>query len=102
MIVHGIILFLLSLSLAQAAETAPPQAEQALRQLLDDIDRHEQRNDQQRAALQRIEQQLECNWTLIRSYETCDRLYQDEPPNHLTCVRKAKENAARCLTGTSD
>ncbi|HEC20549.1 MAG TPA: hypothetical protein ENI97_14625 [Gammaproteobacteria bacterium] len=102
MIVHGIILFLLSLSLAQAAETAPPQAEQALRQLLDDIDKHEQRNDRQRAALQRIEQQLACNWTLIRSYEICDRLYQDEPQNQLTCVRKAKENAARCLTGTSD
>ncbi len=102
MIVRGVLLFLLNLSLAQAAEPPPLPAEQTLRQLLDEIDRHERQNDQQRAALKKLEQQLACNWTLIRSYETCDRLYQETPQNHLTCVHKAKANAARCLTGTSD
>ncbi len=100
MIVHGLILLLLSLSLAQAADTTPTQ--QALRQLLDDIDKQEKQNDEQRAALQRMEQQLTCNWTLIRSYETCDRLYPDKAQNYLACARKAKINATRCLANTTD
>ncbi len=91
----------LTLSLANATEIAPPQTKQALRQLLEDIDEHEQHNDRQRAALQRMEQQMECNWALIRSYEICTRLYQDEPQNHRACVNKAKLNTTRCLSGTT-
>lgn len=101
-ILRSAVLFLLSLSLAGAAEVATPQTEQALRQLLEDIDKHEQGNDRQRTALQRIEQQMECNWALIRSYEICTRLYQDEPQDHLACVNKAKTNTTRCLTSTTD
>ncbi len=101
-VLRSTVLFLLSLSLACATEVDTPQTEQALRQLLEDIDKQEQGNDRQRAALQRIEQQMECNWALIRSYEICTRLYQDEPQNHLVCVNKAKTNTTRCLINTTD
>ncbi len=102
-ILRSTVLFLLTLSLSSAAEIDPPQTQQALRQLLEDIDEHEQHNDRQRATLQRIEQQMECNWALIRSYEICTRLYQqDEPQKHLACVNTAKENTTRCLSSTTD
>ncbi len=101
-VLHSTVLLLLTLSLASAAEITPTQTEQALRQLLEDIDEHEQYNDRQRAALQRMEHRMECNWTLIRSYETCTQLYQNEPQNHLACVNKAKENTTRCLANTTD
>ncbi|MCF6210090.1 MAG: hypothetical protein L3K24_05360 [Gammaproteobacteria bacterium] len=101
-VLRSTVLFLFALSLASAAEIAPPQTKQALRQLLEDIDEHEQHNDRQRAALQRIEQQMECNWALIRSYKICTQLYQDEPQKHLACVNTAKENTTRCLSSTTD
>ncbi len=99
-VLRSAVLFLVTLSLASATEIAPPQTEQTLHQLLEDIDEQEQHNDRQRTALQRIERQMECNWTLIRSYETCSQLYQDEPQNHVACVNKAKANTTRCLSPT--
>ncbi|VAX03176.1 hypothetical protein MNBD_GAMMA20-477 [hydrothermal vent metagenome] len=102
-VLRSTVLFLLTLSLASATEIDPPQTKQALRQLLGDIDKHEQHNNRQRAVLQRIEQQMECNWALIRSYEICTQLYrQDEPQKHLACVNTAKENTTRCLSNTTD
>lgn len=101
-VLRSAVLFLVTLSLASAMEIAPPQTEQTLHQLLADINEQEQHNDRQRAALQRIERQMECNWALIRSYETCSQRYQDEPRNHLACVNTAKASTTRCLTSTTN
>jgi hypothetical protein len=70
---------------------------QQLQQLLDDLKKSEQQRDQQKAVLENLEKQMECNWTLIQSYETCEQLYQRASQELLDCTRKAKANAASCL-----
>jgi len=72
------------------------QEQQRLQQLLDDVRNSEQQRDQQKAVLDRLQQQLECNWTLIQSYEVCEQLYQHAPQELLDCTHKAKANAMKC------
>jgi cell division septum initiation protein DivIVA len=73
------------------------QQQQHLQQLLDDVKKSEQQRDQQKAILERLEKQMECNWTLIQSYETCEQLYPRASQELLDCTAKAKANAAKCL-----
>jgi len=91
------LLLLIVLPLAGAGAAEAPATQQELRRLQEEIDAGERRNAQQRAELQRLEQQLACNWALIRSYELCDQLYPEAAQDHLTCNRRARQNTARCL-----
>lgn len=92
-----VVLLLLIVPLAFAGEADVAEPRQELRQLLEEIDRNEQHNAQQKAELRRLERKMECNWALIRSYELCDQLYANAPQDHLTCTRRARQNAAHCL-----
>lgn len=76
------------------------QQQQRLQQLLDDVKKTEQQRDQQKAVLDRLQQQMDCNWTLIQSYEVCEQLYQQQPEELLECIRKAKANAIKCMAPT--
>jgi len=76
------------------------QQQQHLQQLLADVKKSEQQRDQQKAEIERMQQQMECNWTLIQSYETCEQLYQRASQELLDCTTKAKANAVKCLAPT--
>lgn len=73
------------------------QQQQRLQQLLNDIKSSEQQRERQKAVLERLQKQMECNWNLIQSYEVCEQLYQQSPQELLNCTTKAKDNAAKCL-----
>jgi hypothetical protein len=94
------ILFLLTLNTGLAAEldinSLKAQQEQ-LQSLLNDIDKASEQRQQHAAQISRLKHQLECNWTLIRSYENCGRLYENDLQEHLKCSSSAKRTAAKCL-----
>jgi hypothetical protein len=73
------------------------QQQQRLQQLLADVKKSEQQRDQQKAEIERMQQQMECNWTLIQSYEVCEQLYPRASQELLDCTTKAKANAVKCL-----
>lgn len=71
--------------------------QQQLQSLLNEIEQAGQQREQHKQQLKRLKHQLECNWTLIRAYEICGQLHENDPDEHLNCSSIAKRNAARCL-----
>lgn len=71
--------------------------QQQLQSLLEDIEQTAQQRAQHHAQIKRLKHQLECNWTLIRSYEICGQLHHDNPQAHLDCSSTARRTAATCL-----
>lgn len=71
--------------------------QQQLQSLLNEIEQSAQQREQHSQQLKRLKHQLECNWTLIRAYEICGQLHENNPEEHLNCSSIAKRNAARCL-----
>lgn len=93
------LLFIAATSLAGEMDDLKQQ-QQRLQQLLDDVKKSEQQRDRQKAVIERLQRQLECNWTLIQSYGICEQLYQNAPQGLLDCTRKAKANAMNCLAAS--
>ena len=100
------LLFLLTLSTffpgistADADLDKLKQQQKQLEDMLSALKNSEQQYQQQKAAMEKLSRQLECNWTLIQSYETCQSLYKEDLQSLLDCTTKAKQNAARCLGG---
>jgi len=87
--------------------TTPGQAEtnitggesdrQQLRSMLQELDQAAKQRQQQNRQLEVLSQRLECNWALIRAWETCGQLHERGPGEHLQCSMLAKQNAERCL-----
>jgi hypothetical protein len=75
------------------------QQQRQLEEMLSALKNSEQQYQQQKAAVKKLTRQLECNWTLIQSYETCQALYKDDLQALIDCTSKAKQNATRCLGG---
>jgi lipid A disaccharide synthetase len=73
------------------------QQQQRLQQLLDEINQSEQQRQRQKDAMARLQKQLECNWSLIQAYESCEQNHQDDPQQLLQCTQEAKAQAAKCL-----
>jgi len=90
--------------------TTPVQAEtdtrhkandqQQLRSILQELDQVTQQRQQQKMRLETLSWKLECNWTLIRAWETCGQLHANDPDGHLQCSALAKQNAEQCLDKT--
>jgi uncharacterized membrane-anchored protein YhcB (DUF1043 family) len=95
-----IALLLIAANSAAAEMDELKQQQQRLQQLLDDVKKSEQQRDQQKAVLERLEKQMECNWTLIQSYEVCEQLYSHASQELLDCTAKAKTNAINCVAPT--
>ena len=93
-------LLLLACATSQAAELNIDNLkiqQQQLQSLLSDIEKSAQQRAQQKQKIQQLRHQLECNLTLIRSYETCGQLYGNNPKEHLECSSTAKRTATNCL-----
>ena len=82
---------------AEPAANKPPADPEKLKALLEKLETATEQRKQQNAEVDQMSQKLECNWTLIRAYENCGKLYQDKPDEHLQCSNIAKQNAKRCL-----
>lgn len=92
------------LTTASQAETAPSEEsdKQKLRSLLQKLDQTGKQRQEHHSQVEALSQQLECNWALIRAYETCGQLHEKNPEEHLKCSGNAKQNAARCLEKPED
>ena len=92
--------------------TTPGQAEtditgrkndqQQLQSIQQELDQTTKQRQQQNRQLEALSRRLECNWTLIRAYEACAQLHENDPDGHLKCSTTAKQNAARCLGGDGE
>lgn len=94
------IILLLAVNTSLAAELdidSLKMQQKQLQSLLNDVEKASQQRTQHNRQIKRLKHQLECNWTLIRSYETCGQLYENNPKEHLNCSSTAKRTAATCL-----
>jgi len=71
--------------------------QQQLQLILQELEQATQQRQQQDSQLEALSHQLECNWTLIRAYEICGQLHENDPGGHLKCSETAKKNVTRCL-----
>ena len=69
-----------------------------LQSILDEVEKASQERTQHSEQIKRLKHQLECNWTLIRSYEICGQLHGNNPTEYLNCSTSAKRTAAACLS----
>jgi len=76
--------------------------QQQLQSILQKLDQATKQRQQQDKQLEALSRQLECNWTLIRAYETCGQLHGNNPDGHLKCSATAKQNMAQCLEGDEE
>jgi len=76
--------------------------QQRLQSILRELDQTTQQRQQQNMQLEALSRQLECNWTLIRAWETCGQLHANDPDGHLQCSMLAKQNAEQCLDKTGE
>lgn len=97
------VLFSLLLCLAAQAATAEAQDELPddervkLQALQTEIDKSERERQRQRENLLQLEHQLNCNWTLIRTYELCKQLHTGQPDDLAACTKQARDKARKCL-----
>ena len=75
---------------------------QQLQSILRELDQATKQRQQQNVRLETLSRQLECNWTLIRAYETCGQLHGNNPDKHLKCSTEAKQNATQCLENNEE
>jgi septal ring factor EnvC (AmiA/AmiB activator) len=97
-------LFCLHASLSQADSTTTeekPSPEQ-LESIMQKLEQSTKQREQQNTRVEALSRRLECNWTLIRTYETCEKLHKNNPDEHLKCSTIAKQNAARCLENVEE
>jgi len=71
--------------------------QQQLQLILQELEQATKQRQQQNRQFEALSHQLGCNWTLIRAYETCRQLHENDPDGHLKCSETAKQNVARCL-----
>lgn len=97
------IILLLAVNTSQANEfdvDSLRTQQKQLQSLLNDIEKASQQRKQHNLQIKRLKHQLECNWMLVRSYETCGKLHANNPQEHLDCSTIAKRAAATCLNST--
>ncbi len=94
--------FSATLSQAETDITGGKSDQQQLRSILQKLDQATQQRQQQDKQLEALSRQLECNWALIRAYETCGQLHGNDPDGHLKCSATAKQNVARCVENGSE
>lgn len=100
LIIHFIICFL-SVSSSLAAESnidSLKTQQKQLQSILNDIEKTSQERTQHSQQIKRLKHQLECNWSLIRSYEICGQNHENSPADHLDCLSTAKRAATTCLS----
>jgi len=90
-------LLLPPISQAETDTDGESNKKQQLRSLLQKLDQSAQQRQQQDTQVDELSRRLECNWTLIRAYEICGQLHQNDPDGHLQCSAHAKQNSVRCL-----
>ena len=71
--------------------------QEKLEKLLHELDQATKQRSQQSAALKKLEQQNQCNWELIQSYEVCEKLHGNVAEDYLNCTQKAKQRATECM-----
>jgi len=97
-ILFGPLLLALNTSLAAESDIDSLKSQQQqLQSMLNDLEKASQQRAQQNEQIKRLRHQLECNWTLIRSYEICEQLHKNNPEEHLNCSSTAKRTAATCV-----
>ncbi len=96
-------LLLASFPLASAGETdtgTQKNQQQKLQTLLDKIGESQEQRDQQKYTLDKLDQQMECNWELIRGYDACEEIHKKNLEEHLNCKQIVQKNAVECLSRT--
>lgn len=88
---------LASVSLADSDTTGEKPSPEQLESIMQELEQSTRQREQQNMRVEELSRRLECNWTLIRAYETCGKLHKNNPDEHLKCSTIAKQNAERCL-----
>ena len=69
-----------------------------LESLLNELKESSQHRQKANDRLKQLRHKLDCNWTLIQTYETCGQKYKDSPNEFLKCSTAAKDNAQKCIS----
>jgi hypothetical protein len=69
-----------------------------LKQLVDQIGKLQDERKEQKARLEKLNTQMQCNWTLLKAYDACEKENKDNLQGQVDCKLKAKQEAKQCLS----
>ena len=73
-----------------------------LKQLVDQISKLQDERKEQKAKLEKLNTQMQCNWTLLKAYDACEKDNRDNLQGQIGCKLKAKDEAKNCLSAVND
>jgi cell division protein FtsB len=73
-----------------------------LKQLVDQISKLQDERKEQKAKLEKLNTQMQCNWTLLKAYDACEKDNRDNLQVQIDCKLKAKNEAKNCLSSIED
>jgi len=62
-----------------------------LKQLVDQISKLQDERKEQKARLEKLNTQMQCNWTLLKAYDACEKDNKDNLQGQVDCKLKAKQ-----------
>lgn len=97
-IIFTIFLFPLTTQAGEKEAKEIKEQQQKLKQLTDEISKAQDERNQQKAKLDKINNQMKCDWALLKAYDACESQNKDNPEKQLECKVKAKQEAKKCLS----
>jgi hypothetical protein len=94
----------LALAAQEPAQDEPSQNNNSLEKqklklevLRKSLNQASQQRNEHSTRLESLKHRLDCNWSLIQAYESCEARLQNDPKGQLRCKQQAKRDAAACL-----
>ena len=97
----GALLLAIHSSIAFASETESNDLKEQqlkLQEILDKIGEVREQRAEQKVLLEKLSKKMQCNWDLIQDYDACEKKYNEQKQEQLSCAQKAKERARTCLS----
>ena len=101
LVVLGVLMLAIPISTTWANETENDELKEQqlkLQQILEEIGETREKRVKQRAQLEKLNHKMQCNWTLIQAYDTCNKKFKEQKQEQLNCSQQAKEKAKECLS----
>lgn len=92
------LIFIISQSSVFAADKSP-EYEENLEKLMNiekQIRENQTQNDEKKEQIKKMEKKVDCNFTLLNAYKSCDESFKKGSDPYWACIKEAKQNFEQC------
>jgi hypothetical protein len=63
----------------------------------DQLHEEQQKNEEAKQAIVKLEKKVQCTYKLVKGYESCDATFPEKNAGYLECIEKARKEKDDCL-----